>query len=475
MSLSDWFTAFGFIVAVYALFSTEERRILALKLNKTDPYIFLTALFDTLILIKYNDLYNRFSYLKSFDVSWGINSSNWALILFLSAAIYFAIKLYRIPSKLPSPDLIKYYQTMMKQDFKTFFRLFNKYEKSANNNEHFNTYKLIVFEPAFLEGVSDQPYYYTNLLDKIDKETFTKYFTGLLNNHNSIFYKELSLNADTNLVNEENYFLYKLLHTSPGLFFNIGGLKILRDWHVNYLENEKLKHGQSIYNQNPELVVEDFQLSLPLYLHIVFIRLLYQEAIVQKIDPSALDNGFTNMQSIFSNLIEKIVGCIDVVSYRHHESAEYPLKYHYLISEIFDTVEGWIEWFNEDDNFETDTSLLAFFPSCMRWCLKELLKGFELGVIPEDFVLRIYHYRLMLLYYKHDLKEELIDEIEKVCILEIPPSLLADILTYSLNESFALSFNNFKAGEFRHPGSNPNEMVIIKRLYDLLIENGLFN
>jgi hypothetical protein len=473
MSLSDWFTAFGLFIAVYALFSSEERRILALKLERADPYFFLSALFGTLILIKYNDVYHRFNYLKCFDVSWGINSSNWALILFLSAAIYYAIKLYRIPSKLPSPDLINYYQTLMKQDFKTFFRLFNKYEKSANNNEHFDTYKLIVFEPAFLEGVSDQPYYYTNLLDKIDKETFRKYFTGLLNNHNSIFYKELSLNADTKLVNEENYFLYKLLHTSPGLFFNIGGLTILRDWHVKYLESEKLKRAQSVYNQNPELVVQGFELSLPLYLHIVFIRLVYQEAIVQKIDPSALDNSYTNMQSIFSNLIEKIIGCIDVSTYKQHESAEYPLKYHYLISEIFDTIDGWMDWYNEDKNFETQSSLLSFFPSCMRWCLQELIKGYESGVIPEDFVLRVYHYHLMLIYYKHDLKEELAAEIENKCILEIPANLLEDILTYSLDEEFALSYREFKEGEFHHPGSNPHEMVIIKRLYDLLTENNL--
>jgi hypothetical protein len=475
MGLSDWFTAFSLFIAVYALFSAEERRILALKLNKADPYIFLIALFGTLIFIKYNDVYNRFSFLKDLDLSWGINSSNWALLLFLSAAIYYAIKLYRIPSKLPSTDLIAYYQTLMKQDFQTFFRLFNKYEKSASDNEFFDSYKSIIFEPAFLEGVSDQPYYYTNLLDKIDKETFRKYFTGLLNNQNSIFYKELVLNADANLVNEENYFLYKLLHTSPGLFFNIGGLKILRDWHVKYLENEQLKRGQSVYNQNPELVVQGFELSLPLYLHIVFIRLVYQEAIVQKIDPSTLSNGYTNMLSIFSNLIEKIVGCIDVASYRHHESAEYPLKYHYLISEIFDTVEGWIEWFNEDDNFGTDTSLLSFFPSCMRWCLQELIKGYETGVIPQDFVLRVYHYRVMLIYYKHDLKEELATEIENECILEIPRNLLEDILDYSLDESFALSFNNFKAGEFHHPGSNAHEMVIIKRLFDLLTENNLLS
>lgn len=468
MSSSDWFTAFGFFIAIYALFSREERQILAWKLNKADPYIFLAILFGTLIFIKYNDLYHRFSYLKSFDLPWGLNSSNWALILFISGILYYAVKLQSIPSKLPSPDLIKYYQTMMIQDFKKFFLLFNKYERSADKNEYFHIYKDIIFQPAFLEGVSDQPYYFTNLLNRIDIDAFSNYFTLLLNNHSSIFYKELRLNADKNLVNSDNYFLYRLLHTSPELFFNNNGLTILRDWHVNYLENEKSKRGDSIYNQNPKLVVHGFELSLPLYLHIVFIRLVYQEAIFQNIDPSSFDNSSTNMQTIFSNLIEKMVGCVDVVTYRKHESAEFPLKYHYLISQIFDTIHGWLNKYNENTYFQAQSSLLSFFPSCMYQCLKELLKGYESGVIPKDFVLQIYHYHLFQFYYMSDLNKELLCEIENKCISKIPLCIKQDILTYSLDEEFALSFDEFKNGKFEHSNSNAHEMLILNRLYTLL-------
>jgi hypothetical protein len=47
------------------------------------------------------------------------------------------------------------------------------------------------------------------------------------------------------------------------------------------------------------------------------------------------------------------------------------------------------------------------------------------------------------------------------------------MLDYSLDEAFALSLDNFKAGDFSHPGSSSDEMVIIERLHNLLKEREL--
>ncbi|PIG96375.1 hypothetical protein CS542_08900 [Pedobacter sp. IW39] len=55
--------------------------------------------------------------------------------------------------------------------------------------------------------------------------------------------------------------------------FSIGGLLTLKEWYLNHLE--KIKRGQSIYNQPADLSLENFELDLPLFLHLVHQYALY--------------------------------------------------------------------------------------------------------------------------------------------------------------------------------------------------------
>jgi hypothetical protein len=114
MGISDWFTIFGLLLAVYALYSSEERAILKLKLGKYDPVILLSAVFVILVFIKYDNLLARFPALKALNVSYGLHSSNWALIIFLVLLRYFGWKLYQLPYQLPEIKLILYYKKIMK-------------------------------------------------------------------------------------------------------------------------------------------------------------------------------------------------------------------------------------------------------------------------------------------------------------------------------------------------------------------------
>lgn len=475
MGISDWFTVFGLLLAVYALYSSEERAILKLKLGKHDPTLLLSTIFIILILIKYDELLGRFPALRILNVSYGLHSSNWALITFLILLIYFGWKLYQIPYRLPSAELILYYKKIMKRGFDSFFNLFNKYEHQASNKAYFNSYKTIIFDPVFIEANTNDPYYYLDYLDIIDDASFEIYFKHLINNHDSIFYKELRSNNDSYLVNQDNNFLHKLLHEKPALLIQIGGLKIIKDWYLVHLQNEKIKGPQSLYNQRTDQLIDDLELRFPLYLHILFIQLLYHEAIEQKVDIDTVTHHYKHMQSIFSNMLEKCIDGIDKNNYQRIESDEYPTHYHFLIGKIFDVIQDWFRSFNEDDNFVSNSSYVSFFPFCLHLCVEELIKGRRRNVISEDFLCRMIHYHMLSIYYRHDLKEPLKKEIEEACIAKLPLNLIEPLLDYSLDEEYALNFDQFREGNFDHPhpGSNAHEVVIIERLYNILKENNL--
>jgi hypothetical protein len=380
MGISDWFTIFGLLLAVYALYSSEERTILVLKLGKYDPQVLLIAIFLILVLIKYDDILHRFPNLYILKASWGLHSSSWALILFLAVLGYYGYKLYSIPNQVPNSSLIQYYRKFMKRSFESFYILFNKYELKSTDRAYFSFYKSIIFDPVFIESNTKEPYYYIEYLDVVDNTTFEFYFKHLIGNNESIFYKELKSNDDSYLVNEDNYFLYKLLHEKPGQFIDIRGLKIIKDWYLVHLQNENLKGSQSIYNQSTEQLIDDLEIKFPLCLHILFVQLLYQEAIFQKIDLGDVSTKYKNMQSIYSNMIEKCIAGIDKNNYQIVKDHEYPTYYHLMISRIFTVIKGWIKAFNDDENYIENSSYVGFFPFCLHVCISELVKGFRKNV-----------------------------------------------------------------------------------------------
>lgn len=473
MGISDWFTIFGLLLAVYALYSSDERTILSLKLSKYDLKFLLFEIFIILTLIKYDEIRSRISYLNFLNVSWGITPSNWALIIFLGLLGYFGFKLSRISYKLPDDKLLEFYKKFLKQNFESFYYLFNKYEKRSLDKNYFSNYKSIIFDPVFIESNVKDPYYFMEYLDVMDTKAFKFYFNHLVNNDNSIFYAELKKNNKSTFVNEENYFLFKLLAKNPSLFMKIGGLKIIKDWYLIHLENELIKGRQSIYNQKTEQLINNLEIKFPIYLHILFIQLLYNEGIVKKVDVDSLSESFKNMQSIYSNMIEKCIDGIQKSNLDVDPYSEYPTYYHFMISRIFNVISDWIKIFNEDENYIEESSYTSYFPSCLHSCIDKLIEGYRKEKISLDFLKRIIHYNLLKVYYKYDLKDSLKLKIEEICLKNLPKYLVEEILDYSLDEKFALSFNDFRNKEFYHPGSNPHEMKIIAHLHEVMSINNL--
>ncbi|MXV52459.1 hypothetical protein GS399_15900 [Pedobacter sp. HMF7647] len=475
MGVSEWFTVFSLVLAVYALYSSDERAVIRLKLGSYDPFLLLFTILTILVLIKYDALLIHFRALNAFRIASGFHSNNWALLILLILFSYFGWKLYKIPNQLPKTELINLYRKIMRRNFDRFFNLFNKYELRASDKEYFDSYKTIIFDPVFIESNTNDPYFYIEYLGIIDNASFAIFFKHLINNNNSIFYKELRSNNDSYLVNEDNVLLWKLLHEKPAMLIQIGGLKIIKDWYLVHLQNEKIKGFQSLYNQQTDQIIDDLELHFPLYLHILFIQLLYQESIAQKVDMDTVANHYGNMQSIFSNMLEKCIEGIDSYNYSSIQASEYPTNYHFLIGKIFDVTEQWIRSFNKDKSYVSNSSYVGFFPLCMRLCINELIKGLKVNVISMDFLCRMIHYHLLAIYYMHDLKEPIRKEIEDTCIAELPAEIIEPLFDYSLDEEYALSFNSFAAGDFSHPhpGDSGREDIIIERLYKVLVRNNL--
>ncbi len=470
MDISDWFTILGIILAVVAIYPSTERSLISLKLHKYELLIISLLFLFVLYLIKFNELSGTLTLLQVFSSSWGLKPENWALILFLLILLYSSWRIFHnISLKLPNKKTIAFYNELMRQNFEEFLRLFLKYEKKSSNEENYDVFKSIIFNPKFLSEISIRiPNYHNNLIKKMDNDTIRPYFNQIINNKDSIFYKEIALNDNSDLVENNNEFLFELLHANPQKFIDIGGLLLIRSWYLKHLQNEKINSQHSIYNQPPELLIDDYKFQLTLYYPINFIGLLYNEAINQKIDISTLSSRYTNMQAIFSLMIEKMIDNIDKEIYQLNFKKEYPTNYHFLISKIFSIVGNWFSLFIDDEKYEDNNSLIIFIPFCFRLCATQLFEGNKKGVITVDFIKRIYSYHLMDVYFDYNIKSRLISEINEKCLKIIPKEFVEPILKYCLDERLALSYYDFRRKDFSQPTIKKYEEQRLNDLYEFL-------
>jgi len=422
-------------------------------------------------LIKFDDIADKIQFLHSFYFRWGLKANDWALLFFLVLLFYSAWRLfYRIPQILPKQKLIDYYLKKLNQDFDSFFELFNKYEKKSNDIRYFESYKEIVFNSKFVAETSNRnTYLFTKLLDKMGNDTFKPFFTHVLNDFESVFYAEIKKNYNSFSVESFNYFLYTTCHDNPKLFIDIGGLKILRDWYIVHLQTERLKGKYSIYNQPPELLIDDYKYALPLYYHISFIELLYNEAIIEHYDFSLLSTRYTNMQTIFSTMIERMIDNIDIESYKKYSSEEYPLGYHYLISKIFSVIGHWLHSFCQDEHYDKESSLVIFIPFCFSLSMESINQD----KVCLDFIKKQYRYHLFSEYFSHNMKPELESEINDRCISKIPINQIKDILDYALNDILAISYIDFVNNNSTFPVLKDFEKSKLESLRTFLDKNNL--
>jgi len=475
MSVSDWITIISIIFAVIALYPANERNLIAKKLFKYEPTFIVFSLLLILYLIKFDEIASSIHPLDSLYTIKGLKPDNWALVIFLIILGYIVWRMIvNLPYLTPKSKLIEFYLTLMQQDFDAFFQLFTKYEKKASQPEYFKSYERIIFDFKFVSEISNRnPYFFVQLLQNMDNSTFKPFFTHIINYPNSVFYKEIKNNSNSGLAEPTNDFLCELLHKNPKLFIDIGGLKLLRDWYLLHLQAEKLKGKTSIYNQTTELLIDEYEFLLPLYYHISFIGLLYNEAIVGKVEISALSLKYTNMQSIFSIMTEKMIDNIDKAQYDSNIKKEIPTNYHYCISEIFSIIGHWLDSFNDDENYVSDSSFNVFFPFCFSLCMRQLYEGLQCEKISIDFIKSIFLSRLFQVYFEYNLKPALQNEINERCIKEIPKNLIEPILNYVLDEKLALNYNSFINSNYTMPIPKDFEQERIQTLKTFLLNNNL--
>lgn len=299
------------------------------------------------------------------------------------------------------------------------------------------------------------------------EDDFRKELIKLLSDKNSIYYSELKEHWNSySLINSLpflNELVNRLLHKS----IEFGLLPIISDFVKRHLYYDK--EAKYLYNQ-PHIYIhisEEEGYNLPVFYHIKFIGILYVTAIKNKIDIDSVAHFYKNMQSIFSSMIQGMIDNLQATGIDH--TKEYPTNYHWLIAEIFNIENNWLDRFNDEDYFVEASSYLDFIPFNLRLCFSELYKGVHQNKISEEFLVRKYYYGVLSDYLSIAMNDHLRSSIEKNIISEIPNEITKPLFDFCFDEKFAMSYDSFCQGRFRV--AHPEETKILTRLRDFLIDN----
>jgi hypothetical protein len=184
------------------------------------------------------------------------------------------------------------------------------------------------------------------------------------------------------------------------------------------------------------------------------------------------------MHTLYAGIIDEMLKNIPEVKYLE-SPGEFPTNYHWLISEIFAACNRWLELFgklhvipsNESQPteeyiyFNPHSPFVDFIPSCLNFCCKALYKGVEEKRITVDFLAYNMHYKILSEYFSFDLKDEMRGSIEENVIKNIPKEYVGAILSYSLDQEFAGSFDSFKTKIF---SGSKGEIHVQLRLWQYL-------
>src|SRR5690606_17516013 len=233
-------------------------------------------------------------------------------------------------------------------------------------------------------------------------------------------------------------------------------LQVFTDYVAKYIQTECKR--QEIYNQKPyhSAIRKDEGFDLPLNYHIQFIGLLYTNAIRNKVDISTLSNRHTNMNTIYSSMLQKMIDNITT-----NDNSEYPTNYHWLICQIFEIQSNWLREFKESEFFDDKSSYVDFIPLSLYFCLSELYTGLEKNKISIDFFNSVIYHNILTHYFSKDLQNELRNSIEEHILKEKFIEHQETILEYALEEEFAISYTDFMvANEFSTLSKKETEILI---------------
>ncbi len=475
MDIIGWLTVITIFTAIFTLIPREDLKLTLQNINRWEKNIMIFFLFILIpFLIIFPKLVYRFPFFNYFCFTNGFDPSNIAFGLFYVSFIWFILRFSRFKPKFKDEEkpIDYYFELLNEKSFDDFFKLFTKYTSPDKINDEWDSYRNIIFNPKFLNGVLiKQPTYLLQFWDKFSSEAeFQAVFRLFLENENSAYYKEIKEHWNSySLLVDDKPFLNKVLNENIQQSIGNGILMLFSDFVARHLRGEHDKI--SIYNQQhyDPRIREEEGFDLPVYYHIRFIGLMYSSAIDNKIDISKLSKGYTNMQSIYSCMIAEMINNIIIIE--GNEDKEYPTNYHWLISEIFSLNSNWLDSFIEEikkdvNNSLSNSSYIVFIPFCFSLCIDELYKGFTRKKISQNFIDRMMYYNVLTDYFGYEINEVMKSSIEDKIINEIPQEHLEPILGFALNERFAISFNSFKQENFGH--SNSADEVRLKRLFDLV-------
>jgi|GEM_PF-6992934 len=202
MSLSDFITLIGILIAIFAFIDQKERSFIINKFNFYDKILILVIFFIINILLFYDwwsDKIPTFSYIEFNNFP---SPSTWVYLFSLFLIIWFFYKIYF--SKFPKNNkniIFKFYEDLLnKEEYHFIYSILNRFEKKEllkQNNESEDFIKLINLicsNYSFLQITSSYNYRLLNksLINncKIDSKLINNYIECQINNPNSFIYKK---------------------------------------------------------------------------------------------------------------------------------------------------------------------------------------------------------------------------------------------------------------------------------------------
>lgn len=468
MDINGWLTVITVIIAIFALIPKEDRILSFQQIRNWEKCIVFSVVF---FLIPYLILFPKFlyrcSFLEIFCSSNGFESSNIAFGLIYLSSLWLVFRLFWWKQNLKvDPETIDYFVELLNEkQYEEFFKIFIKYNSVKKIYGNWNLYRPIFFHPKFLNGVIvKEPSYLLQFWDKFSNEKdFQLVFRLFLENENSAYYMEIKEHWNNYSLLSGKQFLNKVLNEDIEQSIQNGLLKIVTDFTIKHLKDEH--DEKSIYSRehySPK-IGEDEGFDLPLFYHIRFIGLLYNTVIQYKIDISEF--RYKNMQYIYSGMVDEMINNIIVVETDKTEKDS--TNYHWMIREIFSLSKNWLTTFNDEENFESNSSYIQFIPNSISHCLDELYTGFEKRKISQDFIMKTIFFYVMSDYFQDSLNDKLKSEIENNIISKIPRQFQKPTFNYALDQIFAINYEQLLNNDFGR--TNAIEQNLLIRFREFLI------
>jgi hypothetical protein len=478
MDINGWLTVITVFTAIFALLPKEDLFFRFLRTSQFEKILFSVI---NLVLVPYLIFFERIAQrwrcFENFTWSWGFDPANIAFLLFYISLLWLLFRLFSKPKIRTDAKIIEFFKDLLNEKpFNEFFKLFTKYTSVKRISDSWETYKEVFFQPRFLQNILElRPSYLLQFWKKFNTENdFQSIFRLFLENPNSAYYSEIKEHWNSYSLLADKPFLNTVIKDNLSQSIDNGIFMNLTDHVSRHLQSEN--GANCIYNRpHFDLKISGEEgFDLPLYYHIQFIGILYSTAIENKTDIGKLSKRYLNMQSIYSSMVGQMLN--NFVVAEDKKDKVYQTNYHWLIGEIFKIQGHWLsefsdKWKGEDGKGDKESSYISFIPFSMSLCLDHLYKGLEDGKVELQFITEKIHYYILMHYYSTN-NVRLLSSIEEKFIKRIPRGHLDEVLRYSINGKYAISFDDFKNDNFEQlNGFDNNRLERLLGVYNKIISH----